>query len=159
MEKYKHLDFQTVINSPPKSISAIFWTQWVCGYGMGRPSMTGIWYPAYMKTAMYVWRKSAKPGVTYCGSSSRTNTTVSQKTHTVWNHTNIRNWICLRINNYDTRKKLSEKWQLFSSIRAAAGYLFYIRVLFAIRKTIHIVTDKTNTFQELNLTDSFYLGK
>jgi hypothetical protein len=75
-------------------------------------------------------------------------------------------------------KKLSEKWQLFSSIWAVTGYLFYIRVLFAIRKTIQIATDntaescynlrkrgmlfmanKTNTIQELNLADSFLFGK
>ena len=76
------------------------------------------------------------------------------------------------------RKKLSEKRQLFSSILAVTGYLFYIRVLFAIRKTIQIATDKTaescynlrkrgmlfmanktNTIQELNLADSFLFGK
>lgn len=76
------------------------------------------------------------------------------------------------------RKKLSEKRQLFSSILAVTGYLFYIRVLFTIRKTIQIATDKTaescynlrkrgmlfmanktNTIQELNLADSFLFGK
>ena len=60
----------------------------------------------------------------------------------------------------------------------ASIYLFYIRVLFATRKTIQIATDKTaescynlrkrgmlfmanktNTIQELNLADSFYLEK
>ena len=60
----------------------------------------------------------------------------------------------------------------------ASIYLFYIRVLFATRKTIQIATDKTaescynlrkrgmlfmanktNTIQELNLADSFLFGK
>jgi hypothetical protein len=34
------------------------------------------------------------------------------------------------------RKKLSEKRKLFSSIRTSLRYLFYIRFLFATRKTI-----------------------